>query len=178
MAIKATIFKVDLQIADIDRNYYCNHPITIARHPSETNERMMMRLLVFALHADETLLFANGLSAGDEPDLWKKDLTGNIQFWIDVGMPDEKLIKKASGRAERVFVYTYGGRIADMWWEQCHKKLESIDNLTVINLPQKDSLAIAQQAQRNMRLNCTIQDGQVWLTDQENSIFITPVIMM
>lgn len=93
-------------------------------------------------------------------------------------MPDEKLIKKASGRAERVFVYTYGGRIADMWWEQCHKKLESIDNLTVINLPQKDSLAIAQQAQRNMRLNCTIQDGQVWLTDQENSIFITPVIMM
>ena len=172
MALKASIFKVELQIADIDRNYYQNHTLTLARHPSETDERMMVRLLAFALHAHEALSFGKGLSTDDEPDLWQKDLTGIIELWIDVGLPDEKLIRKACGRARQVFIYTYGGRVADMWWNQCRGKLERIKNLTVINLPPSTSQAIAKQAQRNMQLNCTIQDEQIWLADKNQSVQI------
>ena len=172
MALGATIFKVDLQIADLDRNYYHDHALTLARHPSETDERMMVRLLAFALHAHEALLFGNGLSTRDEPDLWQKDLTGAIESWIDVGLPDEKLIRRACGRAKQVFIYTYGGRAADMWWNQWHGKFEGIKNLTVINLPLEASRAIAKQTRRNMHLNCTIQDQQIWLADGNESALV------
>lgn len=172
MALGATIFKADLRIADLDRNYYHDHVLTLARHPSETDERMMVRLVAFLLHAHESLLFGNGLSTCDEPDLWQKDLTGAIELWIDVGLPDEKLIRRACGRASQVFIYTYGGRIADTWWNQCRGKLEQIKNLTVSNLPREASQAIAKQAQRNMHLNCTIQDKQIWLADgTESTLF-------
>ena len=170
MVLKATIFKAELQIADIDRNYYQNHALTLARHPSETDERMMVRLLAFALHAHEALVFGNGLSTDDEPDLWQKDLTGAIDLWIDVGLPDEKLIRKACGRARQVFIYSYGGRVADRWWDQCRSKLGRIKNLSIINLPPQTSQAIARQAQRNMQLNCTIQEGQIWLADKNESV--------
>lgn len=170
MALKATIFKAELQIANIDRSYYQNHALTLARHPSETDERMMVRLLAFALHAHEALFFGNGLSTDDEPDLWQKDLTGAIELWIDVGLPDEKLIRKACGRARQVFIYSYGGRVADRWWDQCRSKLGRIKNLNVISLPPQTSQAIARQAQRNMQLNCTIQDGQIWLADKNASV--------
>jgi len=170
MALKATIFKAELQIADMDRNYYHDHTLTIARHPSETDERMMVRLLAFALHAHEALSFGKGLSADDEPDLWQKDLTGAIETWIDVGLPDEKRVRKACGRAKQVFVYSYGGRVADMWWNQSRDKLDRIKNLTVINLPVDTSLAIAKLAQRNMQLQCTVQEGQVWVAGQDNSV--------
>ena len=110
MAIKATIFKTELQVSDMDRGYYRDHTLTLARHPSETDERMMVRLLAFALHADEALLFGRGLSTDDEPDLWQKDLTGAVELWIDVGLPTEKDIRKACGRARQVVVYCYGGR--------------------------------------------------------------------
>src|SRR3990167_1317876 len=153
MAIKATIFKVNLQIADMERHYYQDHALTLARHPSETDERLMVRLLAFALHAHEYLEFGQGMTADDEADIWQKDLTGAIELWIDVGLPDEKLVRRACGRARQVFIYTYGGRVADMWWEQCRSKLEAIRNLTVINLPLATSRAIAKLAQRNMQLN-------------------------
>ena len=116
MALKATIFKAGLQIADMGRNYYHDHALTLARHPSETSERMMVRLLAFALNASETLTFGKGLSTDDEPDLWQKDLTGAIDLWIDVGLPDEKSIRKACGRAAQVRIYSYGGRNAELWW--------------------------------------------------------------
>ncbi|KIO48848.1 YaeQ family protein [Nitrosospira sp. NpAV] len=177
MALGATIFKADLQIADLDRNYYRDHALTLARHPSETDERMMVRLLAFALHAHEALSFGNGLSTCDEPDLWQKDLTGAIEVWIDVGLPDEKLVRKACGRARQVFIYTYGGRIAGTWWNQCRGKLEQIGNLTVINLPLEASRAIAKQAQRSMRLNCTIQEGQIWLADDTVSVLLELVTL-
>lgn len=170
MALKATIFKAELQIADMDRNYYHDHTLTVARHPSETDERMMVRLLAFALHAHEALSFGKGLSADDEPDLWQKDLTGAIDTWIDVGLPDEKRVRRACGRAKQVFIYSYGGRVADMWWNQSSDKLDRIKNLTVINLPPDTSLAMAKLAQRNMQLQCTVQEGQVWVTDQDNSV--------
>src|ERR1019366_4560297 len=134
MALKATIFKADLQIADMDRHYYQDHTLIIARHPSETDERMMIRLLAFILHANEGLLFGKGLSADDEPDLWQKDLTGVIELWVEVGQPDEKRILKACGRAEKVVVYSYSSN-SNIWWNQISSRVERAKNLTVLNLP-------------------------------------------
>ena len=177
MAIKATIFKANLQIADMERHYYRDHALTLARHPSETDERLMVRLLAFALHAHEYLEFGQGMTDDDEADLWLKDLTGAIDLWIDVGLPDEKLIRKACGRSNQVFVYTYGGRIADMWFAQNSDQFERLKNLTVINLPVETTRAIAKLAQRTMDLQCTIQDGQVWLSDGNESVEVVRVIL-
>jgi uncharacterized protein YaeQ len=171
MALKATIFKADLQIADMDRHYYGDHALTIARHPSETDERMMVRLLAFALHAHEALTFGKGLSADDEPDLWQKDLTGAIDLWIDVGQPDEKRILKACGRAARVVVYSYGGN-SNVWWSQMGNKLDRARNLRVMNLPSATGAAFAALVQRTMQLQCTIQDEQIWLTGGDQSVQI------
>ena len=175
MAIKATIFKANLQIADMERHYYQDHALTLARHPSETDERMMVRLLAFALHAHEFLEFGQGMTADDEADLWQKDLTGSIELWIDVGIPDEKLIRKACGRARQVIVYAYGGRTADMWFAQNCSQFDRLTNLTIISLPVASTRAIALLAQRNMQLQCTIQDGQLWLSDGKESVQVERV---
>jgi len=177
MALKATIFKAELQIADMDRHYYHDHALTLAQHPSETDERMMVRLVAFALHADEALAFGKGLSTEDEPALWQKDLTGAIELWIEVGLPDEKEIRKACGRAKHVIIYSYGGRNADLWWEQNRDKLERAKNLTVINLPAATTQALAKLAQRTMQLQCTIQDGEIWLADQDDRIEVKLVTL-
>jgi uncharacterized protein YaeQ len=177
MAIKATIFKATLHIADMERHYYQDHALTLARHPSETDERLMVRLLAFALHAHDYLEFGQGMTDDDEADLWLKDLTGAIELWIDVGLPDEKLIRKACGRSSQVIVYTYGGRIADMWFAQNAAQFERQQNLTVINLPQENTRELAKLAQRTMDLQCTIQDGQVWISDGNSSVQIEPQLL-
>ena len=170
MALKSTIFKAELQIADLDRNYYQNHALTVARHPSETDERMMARILAFVLYADPALIFGKGLSSEDEPDLWRKDLTGAIELWIEVGLPDEKRIRRACGRARQVVVLTYGGRVADMWWQQNKAALQRQDNLAIINLAAEESRALAALAARGMQLQCTLQEGELWLiVDGENT---------
>ncbi|MBP9219393.1 MAG: YaeQ family protein [Sterolibacterium sp.] len=174
MALKATIFKADLQIADMDRHYYQEHSLTLARHPSETDERMMMRLLAFALYADERLAFGKGLSDEEEPDLWQKDLTGAIERWIEVGLPDEKRIRKASNRAQQVVLLTYGSRAAEVWRQQNASALARHKNLTVLHLPEAASLALAALSQRTMRLQCQIQDGQIWLGDEQTRLEVTP----
>jgi len=178
MALKSTIFKVELQIADLDRNYYQNHTLTVARHPSETDERMMVRVLAFAMHADPALVFGKGLSSEDEPDLWRKDLTGAIELWIDVGLPDEKRIRRACGRSQQVVVLTYGGRVADMWWQQNQAALQRQDKLTVINLSTEDSRALAALAERGMQLQCTLQEAELWLiVDGENTLIVPEIRM-
>lgn len=169
MALKATIFRAELQIADMERNYYGTHALTLARHPSENDERMMVRVLAFALNASEALVFGSSIGNDDEPDLWQKDLTGAIRLWVDVGLPDEKRIRRACGRAERVVVYSYG-RGADLWWKQAGEKLARSGNLSVIDLPQSATQGLAKLAGRNMKLNCTIQDGQVWLGDPDQQV--------
>ena len=177
MAIKATIFKANLQIADMERHYYKDHMLTLARHPSETDERMMVRLLAFALHAHEYLEFGQGMTSDDEADLWQKDLTGAVELWIDVGIPDEKLIRKACGRADQVVVYCYGGRVAEMWFVQNSAQFERQKNLTIVNLPVESTRALAKLAQRTMNLQCTIQDGQVWLGDGAASVQVERVVL-
>ena len=178
MALKATIFKVELQVSDLDRNHYATHALTLARHPSETDERMMVRVLAFALHAGERLAFARGLSDSDEPDVWEKDLTGAIETWIDVGFPDEKRIRKAAGRAGRVYVYSYGApHAAALWWEQVASKVDKSRNVSVLRLPPAATRDLATLVDRTMRLNCTIQDGQVWLADDAASVEVHPEVL-
>jgi uncharacterized protein YaeQ len=176
MAIKATVFKATLQIADMDRHYYADHALTLARHPSETDERMMVRLLAFALYADEGLTFAKGLSSDDEPALWDKDLTGSIRRWIEVGLPDERVIRKASGRANQVVVVSYG-RAADIWWNENRDKLQRLNNLTVLRLPNETTLALAALASRTMQLQCTIQEGHIMVTSDAGMIEIEPKVL-
>lgn len=176
MALKATIFKADLQIADMDRHYYVDHALTIARHPSETDERMMVRLLAFALHAHEALSFGKGLSTDDEPDLWKKDLTGAIDLWIEVGQPDEKRLLKACGRSAQVVVYSYNSA-SHIWWSQIAGKVERAKNLRVLNLPADASAGLAKLAQRTMQLQCTIQDGQVWMSGGDQVVQLDLIVL-
>jgi uncharacterized protein YaeQ len=175
MAIKSTIYKIDLQVSDMDRNYYHLHNLTLAKHPSETDERVMVRLIGFAMYANEALIFGKGLSDDEEPDLWQKDLTGAIELWMDVGLPTERDIRKAAGRANQVVVVLYGGRTADMWWAQNSKALLKTNNLTVINLP--DTKALASIAERGLNISCTIQDGQIMVGHDSGSFDIIPVVL-
>lgn len=177
MAQNATVFKADLQIADIDRDYYRDHALTIARHPSETDERMMVRVLAFARHAHDALAFGKGLSVGEEPDLWRKDPTGVIAEWIEVGQPDERRIRRACGRAEAVFVYAYGGRATDRWWSQSRPALEEAYNLSVVALAPAETRSLAGLVRRTMRLSCTLQAGQIWMTESEQTVAIEPVVL-
>jgi uncharacterized protein YaeQ len=171
MAIKATIYKADIQIADMDRHYYQNHVLTIARHPSETDERMMVRLLAFARHAHEALVFAKGIADADEPDIWQKDLTGAIDLWINVGQPDDRRILKACGRADKVKIYSYSYS-SPIWWNQIGSRVDRARNLEVINLSPSSSLEMAKLAQRNMQLQYTMQDGEVWVSGNGETLQI------
>lgn len=176
MALGATIFKAALSVADMDRGHYGDHALVIARHPSETDERMMARLAAFALNAGDALEFGRGLSSEDEPALWRKDLTGAIELWIEVGLPDEKTVRKACGRAAAVKIYAYG-RGAAVWWQNNAAALARPDNLAVHELPAAATQALAQLAQRTMQLQCTVQDGTAWITDGERTVELTPVVL-
>ena len=170
MALKATIFRAIIQVADIDRGYYREHTLTLARHPSETDERMMIRLLAFALHASDTLQFTKGLSTYDEPELWQKSFSDEIELWIDVGQPDEKRLRKACNRANEVFLYCYGERSVAPWWQQNEAKLRRFKNLSVIDLSAEATDQLANFAQKNMQLEFTIQDNHIFVSHGQNSV--------
>jgi len=170
MAIKATIYKASLNIADMDRNYYAEHDLTLAKHPSENEFRMMVRLVAFVLNPDESLLFGKGISDENEADLWKKSLSGEITLWIDLGQPDEKRIRKACGRAEKVIIYTYHERSASEWWKQVEKILRRYNNLRIVFL--KIDGDIEDFAKRTMSLQCNISDGELNLLDEEYNISV------
>ena len=169
MALKATICKASLQVSDMDRNYYAEHALTVARHPSETDERMMVRILAFALNAHEHLAFGKGLSDTEEPDLWQKDLTGSIEHWIEVGQPDEKRMRRACGRANRVTVYAYGNR-PELWWKPLADQLERAKNLAVWRVPAPAVEALGKLAGRSMQLQCTVQEGQVYFSGEKETV--------
>ncbi|MEP7208080.1 MAG: YaeQ family protein [Casimicrobiaceae bacterium] len=172
MALKSTICKVALAVADIDRGHYQDYDLTVARHPSETDERMMVRVLAFALHADEVLQFGRGLSAEDEPDLWRRDLTGTIETWIEVGLPDERELRKACGRSREVDVLAYGGRAVQLWWQGARDRLERQAQLSVLEVPLDASRALAAFADRSIRLQVTIQEGHVLVSDGAASVAV------
>jgi len=176
MALRATIYKADLNVADTDRHYYASHALTIARHPSETDERMMVRLLAFGLHGQEGLAFTKGLSETDEPDVWLKDLTGAIKLWIEVGQPDERRILKACGRADEVVVYCYGGHASTVWWDGIRNKLARARNLRVVYLPAAQTRELAELAERTMDVNINIQDGTAFVSADKGQVTVEPEV--
>ena len=170
MAISSTINKISLNIADMDRHYYQSHELTVAQHPSETDFRFMVRLIAFMANASEQLSFTKGLGSDDEPDLWQKTLTGEVELWIDLGQPDEKRIRKACGRAKQVIIYTYDERKAKVWWEQQQSKLQRFSNLKVVHI---NAQGVEAMVKRSMQLQCNIQEGEIYLDDGELSLTIT-----
>jgi uncharacterized protein YaeQ len=176
MAVKSTVHKVELQISDMDRHYYAGHTLTLAQHPSETAQRLMVRVLAFALFADERLEFGRGLSSDDEPDLWRKSLTGEIEQWIDLGQPDESRIRKACGRARQVVVIGYGGRGFALWWEKNAAALARCSNLSVLEVPAAEVEQLSVWLERGLRLQCLIQDGEVQLSSDNAAMSLAPVI--
>ena len=174
MALSSTIFKVELQVSDLDRHYYQTHNLTVALHPSETELRMMVRILVFALNASESLEFTRGISSDEVPDLWEKNLTGDVILWIELGQPTAKRLKKACGKSEQLKLYTFSGHGAEIWWQQNQAACQQLKKLQVINLPSEHIKALGDCVSRNMALQCTIQDGMIWLGDTQTSCEIIP----
>ena len=182
MALKSTIYKAALQIADMDRQLYADHALTLALHPSETEERLLVRLLAFALNVPHdthrgALQFARGLSDGDEPDLWQHDLSGQLVHWIEVGQPDERRLSKACARAERVTLYVFGSAAA-IWWAGIQNKLTRLSKLTVWQIPAPQAQALAQLAARSMQWQLTVQDGHVWVSSGDSSVELLPQRLM
>ena len=175
---KSTVVKAELQISDMGRHYYASHNLVLAQHPSETDERLMVRLLAFALYADERLEFGRGLSDEDEPALWKRDYTGEIELWIDVGNPDESRIRKACARAREVVVINYGGRASDIWWEKAGGALSRLKNLTVLSLPAEVPERLAALGERGMRLDVLVQDGELQLMGDRGSLAVRPEVRL
>lgn len=174
MALGATIFKAELNIVDMDRHYYQQHSLTLAQHSSETDQRLMVRLLVFALHASESLNFTKGLSTDDEPDLWQKSLTDDIELWIELGLPSEKRLKKACGRSQQVIVYTYGS--ADMWWKQIQPQLARFKNISVYHLNSETTEILQTMKQRNLDIQVSIQDQEVTWHSEDQSLSLIPEV--
>lgn len=177
MAIKATIYKAELSVSDMDRHHYQTYNLTLAQHPSETTERMMVRIAAFVLNASESLEFTKGLSTDDEPDLWQKSLSDEIELWIELGCPDEKRLRKACSRARQVILYGYHGNAFDIWWQQNQQKCSRFDNLTVIALNPTAIEQLDTLAERTMRLQASIQDATLWLGNTDRSIEIQPTVL-
>ncbi len=178
MALNSTVVKAELQVSDMDRNYYATHNFTLAQHPSETDTRLMVRVVAFALYADERLEFGRGLSEESEPALARRDYGGDIELWIDVGHPDETRLKKACARATEVVVLNYGGRTSDTWWEKTGKSLARLKNLTVLDIPAEAVEALPGIGERGMRLTALIQDGELQLMGDLGAVALRPAVRM
>ena len=183
MALKSTIFKATLAVADIDHGYYADHALTLARHPSETDERMMVRLAALALNAhalqtecggDGTLAFGAGLSDPDDPDVSLRDFTGRTRLWVEVGQPEDKPLARACSKADRVIVYAFH-HAAEVWWRGLQGKVERLDRLQVWRIPTEASQALAQLAERSMQLQATLQEGTLMLSGTRASVDVEPV---
>jgi len=178
LALKASIYRADLTISDLDRAYYAQHGLTLARHPSETEARLMVRVLAFALWADDTLTFGRGISTDEEPDLWARDATGRIRHWIEVGLPDERRLRRAAGRADAVTLLAYGARAFELWHERHAAELARLERLRIVLLCDADTAALSELAARSMALTCTIQDGQVWLSSAAQTVTLAPELIL
>ncbi len=174
MAANATIYKANINIANMDTHYYAEHSLTLAKHPSENDLRLMIRLVAFVLNANEDLVFCKGISQDDEPDLWQKNLSGDIELWIDLGQPDEKRIKKACGRSKKVIIYVYQEGMATSWFKQNKKLLNRFNNLSIIYLNIDGD--IEELCERSMNLQANISDGELNLINDDMSVSITEVI--
>ncbi len=177
MALKATIFKVELSISNMDKNYYADHSLTIARHPSESDKRMLLRLVAFAFNAHEQLEFTKGLSDVDTPDLWQKSYSDEIELWIELGQPSEQRIKKGCNQSQRMIVYSYDNNAFDEWWKKEQNALNTRKNLTIATVSETTIEQLAELVTRQMHIQVTIQDGQAWfnLNDETQELSLTTI---
>ena len=182
MALKSTIFKADVQLADIDHGCYTDLQLTLARHPSETDERMMIRLAALALNAhqvqdlcsgDARIGFGAGLSSPDEPDVQLVDFTGRTRLWIEVGQPEDKPLAKACSKADGVIAYAFGPA-AEVWWRGIDNKLARLDKLQVWRIAAGEAQALVQLAERSMQLQATLQEGVLTLSSTRGSVSVEP----
>ncbi|PLS21020.1 YaeQ family protein [Neptunicoccus cionae] len=172
MAQKSTIYKVELSVSDMDRHYYETHKLTVAKHPSETDERLMVRLVAFALNAGEQLELTKGLSDDDEPDIWQKSLSGELELWVALGLPSEKIVRQSCSKAKEVIIYSYG-RTAEVWWEKIKNSTTRFDNLRVVHFSEADTQELAKLANRTMKLQVNIQDGEVMVSVDESIVYLS-----
>lgn len=177
MALKATIFKVELSISNMDKNYYADHSLTIARHPSESDKRMLLRLVAFAFNAHEQLEFTKGLSDVDTPDLWQKSYSDEIELWIELGQPSEQRIKKGCNQSQQMIVYSYDNNAFDEWWKKEQNALNTRKNLTIATVSETTLEQLAELVTRQMHIQVTIQDGQAWfnLNDETQELSLTTI---
>jgi uncharacterized protein YaeQ len=175
MALKATVHRCELQVVDMDRHHYAEYTLSLAQHPSETDARLMVRLLAFGLFAEEGLQFGKGVSSEDEPDLWQRDLTGAIEHWIELGQPDEARLRRACGRARRVTVIGYQPRSFAPWWEKNAEGLARLRNLEVLELPSGCAEQLGAHLARGMAWQCQVQEGEVLLINDAVQISATPI---
>lgn len=181
MALRSTVYKASLQLAHLDRGVFADHALTLALHPSETEERLMVRVLAYALEAPAddargALQFARGLSDADEPDLWQRDLTGAVVHWIELGQPDARRLARACGRAERVSVYCFAAA-APIWWAGIEAEVARLPGLAVHRIDAAESRALAALAARSMTLQVTVQEGHVWFGAGGQTVEITPLTL-
>ena len=175
MAQKATIYKVELSVSDMDRHYYETHKLTVAKHPSETDERLMVRILAYAINAAEQLEFSRGLSTDDEPDLWQKNLRNEIELWVTLGLPSEKIVRQSCTKAKEVIIYSYGGRTAEVWWDKIKGSTTRFENLQVINLAEAETKELVKLANRSMKLQVNIQDRDLMVSMDDSIVYVSPI---
>jgi len=171
MAIGASIYKVNLNLSNFNTHYYHDFNLTMAKHPSENEARMMFRLAAFCYCAHEDLEFTKGLSTQDEPELWQKDLTGDILHWIELGQPDEKRIKQAAGKSRKVSIFTTNPNSA-LEWESKIKKKVSSDKVNIYHLDVTDNGPIDRFVEKSMILSCTLEDNLMHLSNDRERIGI------
>ncbi|MRX26933.1 YaeQ family protein [Kangiella sp. HZ709] len=172
MALKATIYKATVNISDLDNHYYDELNLTIAQHPSESDKRMMVRLVAYILNVQERLEFTKGLSEESEPEIWAKNYTDDIELWIDLGRPDETRLRKASHKSQKVLVYSYNENASAIWWKALGNKVRDYKNLEIYALNDEQVAGLESMIERTMQLQATIEDGQLWLSNNETSQLI------
>jgi uncharacterized protein YaeQ len=175
MAQNATIYKVELSVSDMDRHYYETHKLTVAKHPSETDERLMIRIVAFALNAHENLEMTKGISTDDEPDIWQKSLSGALDVWVALGLPSEKVMRQSCSKADKVIVYPYGGRTAEIWWDKIKGSTARFENLQVIGFSEKDTGELAKLASRTMKMQVNVQDAEVMVSVGDSIVYVSPL---
>ena len=176
MALKPTIYKAQVELADSDRNCFESLSLTLAKHPSETLERMAVRLLAYCLNAGRGLEFTKGISTADEPDLWLHSDSGEIQQWIEVGQPEEPRLRKACGRARQVSIYAFAKSV-DTWWKLNGAAIGALPHLQVWQLAWPEVEAVADLLDRTMQLNVSIVGGIMYLDNGSASTSAEPHLL-
>lgn len=165
MALRSSIFKANISLANLNTQIYDDIALTLALHPSETEERMMYRILAYLFCLQERLEFTEGLNNPDLPDIWQKDFTGAIEHWVDLGFPDEKRIKKALGRSNKVSIFTYNHFKFKIWFEKVSSNLINNPKVFVYCFEDNQPGELLQLVERSMILNCVIEDEQIFLSN-------------